>query len=488
MKRILKTILLIFLVLVLLAELTFIGYQEVIVKPGEELMQATEPVFVETEPIIVTEAPTEEPTEEATEAETEPTEEETEPVQENTLAGRFVLTFAGDCTLGSTAAKASSPSSFIKTIGTNYDYPFANVVKYFEEDDFTIVNLEGPLTETGYAAQKTFAFKGPTAYTQILTGSSVEAVTLANNHSEDYGSEGYKNTAKALNQAGVAYVEKDGTTMVITESGLKIGLYAASFNINKKDMQNDIALLRQSGAEVVICCFHWGTEGAYRPDASQEKLAQAAIDAGADIVYGSHPHVLQKVEAYQDGYIFYSLGNFSFGGSVFPQDYDSALLQMEILRDEEGVITLGELTMIPVSISSMKGQNNFQPTPLKEGTTEYDRAMSKLTGDFKGPNLKVDYSTITGDKEETTPPTEAPTEAPSQTPTEAPSQGGSAPTESPSTGGDSGSSSGGEGSGSTDSGSSGSADSGSGSAPSGGESSSGGSGDAGSAGGAPSEG
>lgn len=317
--------------------------------------------------------------------------QETEPDQD-----RYVLTFAGDCTLGSTAEKAGSSSSFITTIGTNYDYPFENVAEYFENDDFTIVNLEGPLTQTGTAAAKTFAFKGPTAYTQILTGSSVEAVTLANNHAEDYGKEGYQSTVNALESASVAYVEKNKTTLYETESGLKIGLYAASFEFNKSNMASSITALRNSGAEIVICAFHWGTEGAYRPTSNQEYFGHAAIEAGADIVYGSHPHVLQKIEEYKGGYIFYSMGNFSFGGSTFPQDYDSAILQVEVLRQENGSVKLGQLTRIPVSCSSVNSYNNYQPTPYKEGSKEYDRVLSKLDGSFTGADLVVDYGKLNG--------------------------------------------------------------------------------------------
>ena len=390
MNRKITSILLIIFSLLLVAELAFVGYKHLNREEiGEELLNSEpteEIIFVPTEPLETQENPVDET---APEEETETEPEETEPAETEPTARRYVLTFAGDCTLGSTAAKANSTGSFVKTIGENYDFPFANVVKYFAEDDFTIVNLEGPLTETGTAAQKTFAFKGPTAYTQILTGSSVEAVTLANNHAEDYGQEGYKNTIKALNEAGVSYVEKNNTTLLVTESGLKIGLYAGSFDFSKSDIVSDIGLLRQQGAEIVICAFHWGTEGAYRPNSTQEYFGRAAIEAGADIVYGSHPHVLQKVEQYQDGYIFYSMGNFSFGGSTFPQDYDSAILQMEVIRDEDGAISLGELTMIPVSISSMKGQNNYQPTPLEEGSAAYKRVISKLDGSYDGPNLPI---------------------------------------------------------------------------------------------------
>ncbi|MBQ7801922.1 MAG: CapA family protein [Oscillospiraceae bacterium] len=455
MNRKITQILLIIFSVLLVGELVFVGVMRLNGGEDDELL-ASEPA--ETMATEATELPTEEDTTPPTETEPEETEpEETEPGEQ-----RYTLTFAGDCTFGATASKWNSSSSFIKVVGEDYEYPFKNVVSYFEADDFTIVNLEGPLTETGTAAQKTFAFKGPTAYTQILTSSSVEAVTLANNHSEDYGAEGYKNTLKALNEAGVSYVEKNGTTLVVTESGLKIGLYAASFEFSKSDMTTDIAELRKDGAEIVICAFHWGTEGAYRPNSTQEYFGRAAIEAGADIVYGSHPHVLQKVEQYKEGYIFYSMGNFSFGGSTFPQDYDSAILQMEVIRDEAGNVSLGELTMIPVSISSINAHNNYQPTPLEEGTTAYERALSKLKGTFTGPDLVVDYSSINGGGSETTPPTEgstgetaAPTEGSSgstgetsapTTPTTGDNSGGSAGDSgsSGSTGGDSGSSTGGD--------------------------------------------
>jgi len=147
---------------------------------------------------LPTEAATEAPAETAAPTETvAPTEPpETEPKEKH-----YTLSFAGDCTLGSTKANWSNPNHFVQTIGENYDYPFAKVRHLFESDDFTIINLEGPLTDSTSGAQsKTFAFRGPTAYTQIMTGSSVEAVTLANNHAEDYGTAGYESTTKALTE------------------------------------------------------------------------------------------------------------------------------------------------------------------------------------------------------------------------------------------------------------------------------------------------
>jgi poly-gamma-glutamate synthesis protein (capsule biosynthesis protein) len=161
--------------------------------------------------------------------------------------------------------------------------------------------------------------------------------------------------------------------------------------MDKKDMEQEIRALRDKGAEIVVASIHWGVEGSYRPQKGQNNYAYAAIDAGADIVYGHHPHVLQPIEEYNDGIIYYSLGNFSFGGHHWPRDLDSAMLQQEIIRDPDGTVSLGELTIIPVSCSSLPAQNNFQPTPYEEGSDEYNRVISKLDGSFKGYDLTVNY-------------------------------------------------------------------------------------------------
>ena len=422
-----KKTLLCILTALLVVEIAVAGIFHFFSNRPEEQPSATEVVLAATGEVTIPETELSDDPSEAT-VPTEPAE--TKPIETEPKEKRYVLSFAGDCTLGSVSKNWNNRNHFIQTIGENYDYPFDNVRDYFEKDDFTLINLEGPLTDSSSGAQsKTFAFRGPTAYTQIMTGSSVEAVTLANNHAEDYGKAGYESTTKVLKDAGITYVEKNGTAMYTTENGLKIGLYAAAFDFNTSDIQNSIAKLRKNGAEIVICAFHWGEEGVYRPDASQQKVAKASIDAGADIVYGHHPHVLQKIEQYNNGYIFYSLGNFSFGGAALPGDYDTALLQMEVIREENGKVHLGELTIIPCSISSISGQNNFQPTPLEPGKV-YDRVLSKLDGSFSGPNLNVDYSKLDPKPAETTPPA---TQAPS---------GGSSATTPPASSGDSGSSGG----------------------------------------------
>ena len=320
----------------------------------------------ETETTIPATAPaTEEPT-------TAPTE--TEPQEE-----RFLLTFVGDCTFGSNPKNRYALYSFENTIGENWAWPFANVLTYFENDHCTFVNLEGTLTETGTMLRKAFNFKGPPEYVNILTENSVEAVTLANNHSMDYGQEGYENTRATLSAAGIPYAETNTGMVFTTESGLTVGIYGTVYySLDVEDMVAEISAMREDGVEVIIFAPHWGAEEYYKPNNVQVDAGHAAIDAGAHIVWGSHPHVLQPIEYYSGGLICYSLGNFSFGGNLYPADYDTALIQQEVIRHPDGTVTLGETTVVPCSVTSEKGHNNFQPTPYEAGSEGYRSVMGKL--------------------------------------------------------------------------------------------------------------
>lgn len=311
--------------------------------------------------------------------------EETESQEE-----RFLLTFVGDCTFGANPSNYYAGYGFIKTVGEDYGYPFRNVITWFENDECSFVNLEGPLTDEGNPVQKKHAFKGPADYVKILANNSIEAVTIANNHSEDCGQKGYESTVSTLEAENISYVERDNSCIFTTENGLKIGMYGAVYYVlDEEAIIAGISALKEQNCDLVIFAPHWGVEGTYHPTAEQEKLGHAAIDAGADIVWGSHPHVLQPIEEYNGGIIYYSLGNFSFGGNGYPRDYDTALLQQEVIRAADGTVTLGALTIVPASVSSIKERNNYQPTPCETGTEMYDRVLQKLDGNWTGANLST---------------------------------------------------------------------------------------------------
>lgn len=352
-------------------------------QPGEESASENEPAPEEAAPPSLA-GESEEPTPEEPAVPEGPTEAEPEP-EAPTLSfpplaeNEFVLSFAGDCTFGNDYGY-SSAWDFLTVVGDDYDYPFAGVRPYFENDDFTLVNLEGALTEYNVPVQKTYRFRGPPAYAKILSGSGVEAVTLANNHSGDYGERGLSDTRAALEAEGVLYVDDGGTLLVETERGLKIGFCA--FFWNGWQQAEAIAALQEAGAQLIVAVWHWGDEGSYSPNGNQTAWAHAAIDAGAHLVIGSHPHVLQRVEQYGNGAICYSLGNFSFGGNVNPRDKDTVVIRQHVFLNEDGSVTVGETEAVPCRLSSIEDHNDFQPTPYAEDSAEYARVMSKLAGTY----------------------------------------------------------------------------------------------------------
>lgn len=323
-----------------------------------------------------------------TEATTETTQETTEP-----QPIVYTLTFAGDCTLANQRG-ASDYEGFIGTVGQNYDHPFADVIDYFSNDTATFINLECAFTDYPNAADKRFAFKGPKDYINILTRGSIEFANVANNHSLDYGTQGLKDTTDLLKENGIAYAEDKTHTVFEVADGLKIGVVAMADPRGNADVASHIKALKKAGAEIIIASMHWGQEYWFVPNGEQIQLAHAAIDAGADIVYGHHPHVLQKIETYKDGIIFFSLGNFSFGGNNNPPDKDTAILQQQFIRYPDGTLEMGELTIIPCYVTGIVNDwgNDYQPMPIPETDVDaYQRVLSKLDGTFPYTNLYVPY-------------------------------------------------------------------------------------------------
>lgn len=296
----------------------------------------------------------------------------------------YTISFVGDCTL----ASANGGGDYKNTVGDDYAYPFAETVQYLSDDDFTLANLECALTTHNVGAIELFLFKADPSYVNIMLEGSVEFVTLANNHAKDYGTTGYEETRETVEAAGIGYAGFDEWALY-DANGLTIGVYAFSFG-TVAQIEAGIAALKEAGAEFIIAAMHWGTEGTYSPTETQIKQGHAAIDAGADVVYGSHSHTLQPVEEYEGKYIFYSMGNWSFGGNTGPRDRDTAIARLEVTKNGDEANVTG-YTIIPCSLSGGTTGNNYQPTPYEEGSEEYERVLSKLDGSFEGSDLVVNY-------------------------------------------------------------------------------------------------
>ena len=252
------------------------------------------------------------------------------------------LMFAGDVTLA---------DFFEREVGDSLSYPFARM-KWFGDADLTMVNLENPMTLRGTRVEKEYNFRANPKYARLLHGSGIDLVTLANNHILDYGSEGVFDTIANLDSAEVRHVgaglnlDAARKPVIVDINGLRIGFLGYLDSIRTRTLQfagdstagpagftmdsllQDIARLRDQ-ADYIVINYHWGVEKSHETQQRQIDIAHRAIDAGADLIVGHHPHVLQGIERYKGKVIAYSLGNFIFGGNSH-HSYATAVLRISI--------------------------------------------------------------------------------------------------------------------------------------------------------------
>jgi len=310
-------------------------------------------------------------------------------VQEYT--GSVRITFLGDCTLGGEEKSRNNALGFLRRIRDNgLDFPLRGLKALTEADDLSIANLEGVLTDRELKKEeKKYNFSGPTAYTGILEAGSIECVTLANNHSHDYGEAGYQDTKAALDAAGICYFGTDCSAVWQNEEGLRLGFIGVSYSLSgdrTKRYRAKMEALREMGCAAVITVMHAGTEYVYTPDDYQRQIAQRASKAGSELIIGHHPHVVQGYDVVGGTPVVYSLGNCSFGGTTHAKDSDALVVQA-VLDFEEGVLEGITLHFYPISITSDARYNNYSPQLLTgkdaEGVLKkLEESTGRSTGTF----------------------------------------------------------------------------------------------------------
>lgn len=305
----------------------------------------------------------------------------------------ITISAAGDVTLGNTHVQDYS-YSFRQMYDSVEDksYFFENVYDYFSQDDMTIVNLEGTLTFAEEMREgSTYNIKGDPEYARILTLGSVEAVSMANNHRRDYLEQGSADTVAALETEGIVWAY-DNNVGIYETKGIKIGIISVNWVAYGKGIMNFVEKgmqkLEEAGADLKIVCCHWGIEREYLPNQDQMDLGKQCIDAGADLVLGHHPHVLQGIEEYKGKYIVYSMGNFCFGANRNPADKDTMIFRQTFILEKGQDIVYGEAQVIPCSVSSVKNRNDYKPTPA-EGE-EYMRILNKINEGSKYFGVEAD--------------------------------------------------------------------------------------------------
>jgi len=281
----------------------------------------------------------------------------------------IVINAVGDIML------AGSVTSTLKKQG--YDYPFAATAAELHKGDISIGNLESPITRGGKEfTGKKYRFRCAPQSAPALRNAGFSVVTLANNHMMDFGASALEETRQLLYRSGISFA---GAGRSLTEArqaalinvrGVRVAFlaYSLTFPVHfyatakrpgtapgiSRLYREDIAAARKE-ADYVVVSFHWGAESTSQPKPYQITAAHDAIDAGADVVIGHHPHVLQGIERYKNGIVFYSLGNFTFGSSSRYSDR-SIIARITLENGVKGV------ELLPLNVQNR--EVHFQPQVL----------------------------------------------------------------------------------------------------------------------------
>jgi poly-gamma-glutamate synthesis protein (capsule biosynthesis protein) len=284
-----------------------------------------------------------------------------------------------------------------------YDHAFEATRDLLQQSHVVFGNLEGPLTRRGKAEKdKKYIFRSPpTKVAKALARAGFDVVSLANNHSLDYGAVGLEDTIDALAAEGIRHVgagsnSRDArapTFVTVGDRTIAFLAYSLTFPENfwasrlqpgtafghEKHIVADVVAAREV-ADIVLVSFHWGQEGITELREYQTRLGRAAIDAGAQVVLGHHPHILQGVERYKQGAILYSLGNFTFG-SYSPRARHSVIAHLYF----NGSL-LSQVRLLPINV--LNTDVIFRPQPLQGAAANKVVRELQLLADELGTEIR----------------------------------------------------------------------------------------------------
>ena len=295
----------------------------------------------------------------------------------------ITISAVGDCTLGRNYKMDYEDSWDDCFSRFGAEYFLQNVSDVLQKDDITIANLEGVLSESaprqksfyrqkrGKSAKKKYCHLGKPDYLAALTLGGVDVVSFANNHNIDYGMQGFEDTLDTCDafHMPVAYYDN---VVRLAVSGLTVGIASidatyCSLDVAESYLRGAIGDLR-TDCDLIVACMHWGQNYELYPDDEQQYLGHLCVDLGADMVIGNHAHILQGVERYKGRYIFYSLGNFSYGGRAVPKDVDTMIAQ-QTFTFVDGKLSIDDnVAILPCWMSTQTEINDFCPV-IKDGST-----------------------------------------------------------------------------------------------------------------------
>ena len=304
-----------------------------------------------------------------------------EDIEENATK-QIVISFLGDCTLASQKGeeKKGNMINYLNTMDTSYF--FEKCMSIIGNDDFTIANCENVFSDDNTEAiykdySPAFWFRSSTKNAAVYADSSIDAVSIANNHTNDYGSGGYSETKSALENVNVLWGDIENP-IILEKDGISIGIICCKFwgSYNEKSIIKQIEELSET-TTLQIVFFHGGTEKIHTPEEWKVEGCRKFVDAGADLVIGGHPHVLQPYEEYNGTSIIYSIGNFCYGGNRSPENR-TVIYQQIFTFDGSNNLIESEENIIPFYVFT-GSTNNWQPAPI-EDEKEKEKVFDFLYG------------------------------------------------------------------------------------------------------------
>ena len=310
-------------------------------------------------------------------------------IKENILIAReekivnIKLSFIGDSLIGSLKGENYSGNFRDLLENNEYSFPYRNVSNIFIDDDYTIANGENVFTDRNLLEiEKNYTpaywYFAPVRFANIYKESSIEIVSVMNNHTFDYGNDGYYDTVNALKDINVTVGEEE--PIILEKNGIKIGLLCINLF---SDFQYDNCILDikkiRNEVNYIVVYFHGGVEYSYQPSSDIIKYAHGFINNGADLVVGCHPHVLEPIETYNNKKIVYSLGSFLFGGSKYFVNR-TAIYQMNIKFDLDRNEITEEDNIIPCYLyTGSDGYESWIPSVI-ENASEKQKVIDFMTG------------------------------------------------------------------------------------------------------------
>lgn len=302
---------------------------------------------------------------------------------------KITLSFAGDMIITAYDGQPGKGRFDDYLKANSYDYFLSKVAHIFENDDFTISNLENVLSDRKDLTPKVkdyspaFWFKAESDRIKILSESGIDGVTLNNNHTRDYGEQGYQDTVKAVQNSGMQY-GSNGQIMYFEKRGFKIAVVCVGlWALSSANAALPYLNTAKANSDYQIIMFHGGTEKIHSPEEWKRQAARKLVDNGADLVVGSHPHVLQPREVYKGVEIVYSLGNFCYGGSRYPENR-TVIYQMTLDINKDKQLTKSTSNIIPCYVHTGGSTSNFQPAIVEDEAVK-KQILQFMNGEIDSP-------------------------------------------------------------------------------------------------------